>query len=410
MASATAQTAFLPGQVRPHIPEGRSQAHPGVHPLLPLLATQSFEPLPTPLGVAPYHYDLESVIPGITALAAKNGKLTFHCVGDTGGIKNPNFQNSVADAMKADLQLPATQAPSFFYHLGDVVYFNGQITDYYSQFYDPYNHYTAPILSIPGNHDGDPINSTQVSLDGWVRYFMQATAHVNPESQDAPRATLSEPNVYFTLNCPFATIVGMYTNVPEGGSIDSVQQQWLTNEFATASADKALIVALHHPVYSFDAVHSGSARMADVIQGAINDTLRVPNLVLMAHVHNYQRIERSLVKGAATPFLVAGNGGYYNLHKLSATPGAVDPSTQAKLVAGYDQSHGYMILSVDAKNIMGTAYIAGQASAPHLIESHRKKKKHPPKGGTGAGAANVVDTFTYPASSQFLPKGTTISL
>jgi hypothetical protein len=39
---------------------------------------------------------------------------------------------------------------------------------------------------------------------------------------------MSLPNVYFTLNCPFVTIIGMYTNVPEGGSIDSVQQQWLT--------------------------------------------------------------------------------------------------------------------------------------------------------------------------------------
>ncbi len=255
-----------PGQVRAQIPAGRSQAHPAVHPLSLLFAKQPFQPLPTPLGLPPYHYDLESVMPGITAEAEKQGSLVFHCVGDTGGVKNPNFQTAVADAMKVDLSLPSAQAPRFFYHLGDVVYFNGQITEYYSQFYDPYNHYTAPILSIPGNHDGDPINSSQVSLDGWVRYFMQATAHVNPESQDAPRTTLSQPNAYFTLNCPFVTIVGMYTNVPEGGSIDSVQQQWLTNELATAPADKALIVALHHPIYSFDVVHSGSSRMAQALQ------------------------------------------------------------------------------------------------------------------------------------------------
>jgi hypothetical protein len=392
----------MPGQVRPHITQGRSQAHPGIYPLHPLLTAQAFQPLPIPLGAAPYHYDLESVIPGITAQAAKNGKLVFHCVGDTGGINNAAYQNGVAEAMKADLTLPATQAPNFFYHLGDVVYFNGQITDYYSQFYDPYNHYTAPIISIPGNHDGDPINSSQVSLDGWVRYFMQATAHVNPESQDAPRATISEPNVYFTLNCPFVTIIGMYTNVPEGGSIDSVQQQWLTNEVATAPTDKALIIALHHPIYSFDAIHSGSARMADAVQAAINDTLRMPNMVLTAHVHDYQRIERNLVKGTATPFIVSGNGGYYNLHKLTATPGMVDPATQAKFVAGYDQSHGYMILSIDAKNITGTAFIAGPASTPLVMKPQRKKKKH--------AGGNVIDTFSYPAAAQFLPKGTTVSL
>ena len=231
------------GEVRAQISYGQAQAHPGIHPLQSLFATQAFQPLPKPLGMPPYHYELEIVIPGITAQAAKQGNLVFHCVGDTGGIKNPNFQMSVADAMRADLSLSAAQVPSFCYHLGDVVYFNGQVSEYYGQFYDPYNHYTPPIIAIPGNHDGDPINSTQVSLDGWVRFFMQATAHVNPESQDAPRATMSEPNVYFTLDCPFVTIIGMYTNVPEGGSIDSVQQQWLTNEFATASTEKALIVA-----------------------------------------------------------------------------------------------------------------------------------------------------------------------
>ena len=109
-----------------------------------------------------------------------------------------------------DLNAGPGKAPSFFYHLGDVVYFNGQIADYYSQFYEPYNHYAAPILAIPGNHDGDPIDASQVSLDGWVRYFMTATSHVNSESQDAPRVTLSQPNVYFTLQCPFVTIVGIY--------------------------------------------------------------------------------------------------------------------------------------------------------------------------------------------------------
>ena len=105
---------------------------------------------------------------------------------------------------------------------------------------------------------------------------MTPTPHVDPISQDAPQVTLSLPNVYWTLNAPFVTIVGMYTNVPEGGSIDSVQQQWLTNELATAPEDKALIVALHHPIYSFDDHHSGSARMADALQHAINDFAASP--------------------------------------------------------------------------------------------------------------------------------------
>ena len=380
------------GQVQARPPVKRSQAHPGVHPLSPLThLTQRFQPLPAPLGDPPYHYDLESAIPGISKKAAKDGKIVFHAVGDTGGISNSAYQTQVATAMKGDLNLGAGKAPEFFYHLGDVVYYNGQVADYFGQFYEPYNHYTPPIIGIPGNHDGDPADASQVSLDGWVRYFMTATPHVNPESQDAPRVTMSLPNVYFTLLCPFVTIIGMYTNVPEHGSIDSIQQQWLTNEFATAPKEKALILALHHPIYSFDDNHGGSSNMADAVQHAINDSRRVPNMVLMAHVHNYQRIERTLVKGKQTPFLVVGHGGYFHLHNLSAgvAPGTVDPDTDAKLVAANDTQHGYATFTVDAKHISGTMSIIETPKAP---------------------ANSKADVFSYPATATYLPGGAVISL
>lgn len=377
------------GQVRPRPRKGYSQAYPGVQPVSSLTAsTQAFQPLPTPLGTPPYHYDLESVIPGISAEAAANGQLTFHCVGDTGGVKKPDYQTNVANAMIADLDLPAAQVPSFFYHLGDVVYFNGQLTDYYAQFYEPYEHYTPPIISIPGNHDGDPINSSQVSLDGWVAYFMQGTPHVDPNSHDAPRVTMSQPNVYFTLLCPFVTIVGIYDNVPDGGSVDSIQQQWLSNELATADPTKALIVALHHPIYSFDDYHSGSPNMASALSQAINDAQRVPNMVLTGHVHDYQRIEQQ-VAGTTVPFIVSGNGGYYNLHKLNSPVGTTDPENGAKLVAGDDQNHGYMTLTVSGNNISGT------------VTSVNNSTGKPTPG---------FDTFSYPAAAIDLPAGTTVSL
>jgi hypothetical protein len=388
---------MLQGQARPRPPKNKSQANPGVHPLSAMThRTQRFEPLPPPLGEPPYHFDLETVVPGIGKQAAKLGKLVFHCVGDTGGIKSPEYQTEVATAMKGDLNLPLAQRPQFFYHLGDVVYYNGEVDKYYDQFYEPYDHYGAPILAIPGNHDGDPVDDSQTSLDGWVRYFMSPTPVVQPESQDAPRVTLSLPNVYYTLNCPFVTIIGMYTNVPEGGSIDSVQQQWLTNEFATAPTDKALIVALHHPIYSFDDHHSGSARMADAVQHAINDTRRVPNMILTAHVHNYQRIERTLVDSSPTPFIVAGHGGYYHLHVILAEDQSgnlpvTDPSTEATLIFEEHQHHGYMTLTVDEKHISGTM---------HSMANTTGKFKTP----------GVVDTFSYPAGNITLKDNQVVSL
>ena len=306
-------------------------------------------------------------------------------MGDTGGVKDADRQFNVAAAMKHDLELPAPQTPQFFYHLGDVVYFNGEHDQYFEQFYEPYDHYTPPILAIAGNHDGDPLDEDHPSLEGWTAYFMTETPHVDRESKDAPRVTLSLPNVYWTLKTPLATIVGMYTNVPEHGSVDSVQQQWLTNEFATADADKALILALHHPIYSFDTYHSGSPNMADVLQQAINDSKRIPNLVLTGHVHNYQRINRVIDGEDPVPFLVAGNGGYHNLHHLAVdkgtdtkpkhpihpshpakkhrgaqgaatapAPALTDDLTKAELQFGDDKNWGYVTLTIDKEHIHGT--------------------------------------------------------
>lgn len=380
------------GTVRQRPPRGKAQAHKGVQPLS-TLTDKHFEPLPRPLGQPPYHYDLETAIPGITKIAEKMGQMVFHTVGDTGGIKNADFQSMVAAQMKTDLiGKNVADIPRFFYHLGDVVYYNGEVKDYFEQFYSPYDHYDPPIFAIPGNHDGDPADSTQTSLDGWVRYFMSPTPHIDGISGDAPRVTMSLPFVYYTLNCPHATIVGMYTNVPEGGSVDSVQQQWFTNEFATAPKDKALIAAMHHPVYSFDDHHSGSPAMADVLEKAINDSLRVPNMVLTAHVHNYQRIEREIAKGIKTPFLVAGHGGYYHRHNLTADNGHVDHDLGAHLIFGDDKHHGYVTLFVDDKNISGLM--------TPIAETGSSKHKNDAK----------PDNFKYTAKCITIPRGTMVSL
>lgn len=381
------------GSARPRPPKGKAQSHGGISPISTHSDTH-FEPLPEALGEPPYHFDLETVLPGITEQAEGLGKLVFHVVGDTGGVKEGSFQAAVAAQMKEDLNAPEDARPRFFYHLGDVVYFNGEIGDYYSQFYEPYDHYDAPILAIPGNHDGDPneANPQSSSLDGWVEYFMTAEPHIDPISGDAPRVTLSLPFVYWTLDAPFATIIGMYTNVPEGGSVDSVQQQWLLNEFKTAPEDKALILALHHPIYSFDDHHSGSPTMADVVEHAINETRRVPNIVLTAHVHNYQRLEREIVPGVKTPFLVAGSGGYYHRHNLTATKDHRDEELGVQLMHGEDKHHAYVTLTVDAETITG------------------KMTSIPETGSKQHQNDATTDDFGYSARALMLPEGLTIKL
>lgn len=343
------------GAVRARHTSKNSQAHPGVSPLNPVgHRNTSFQPLPRPLGLPPYRYSLDNNFPTIAQNIQSAKKMVFHVMGDSGGVQDGEYQNNVAEQMIKQLSAGGQTGPQFCYHVGDVVYFTGMNTDYYAQFYEPYSHYTLPIFAIPGNHDGEVDDPTaQTSLDGWVEYFMQATPDVDPISKDAPRVGLNLPNVYWTLLTPFATIIGMYTNVPEGGSIDSVQQQWVTNEFATAPADRALILALHHPIYSFDVFHSGAARMADALENAIRDTGRVPNLVLSGHVHDYQRIEKTIAPAAPTPFIVCGNGGYHNLHALHSKPGDVAPDSGAVLKYGVDKAWGFLTLAIDGKTISG---------------------------------------------------------
>lgn len=343
-----------PGSVRAHIKKGTSQAHPGVSALNPLTQRNTgYQPLPKPLGLPPYHYALSDHFESITKHIKTAGQMVFDVLGDSGGVKDAEFQTHVADQMVAALVKAGSSGPQFCYHVGDVVYFTGAHGDYYSQFYEAYEQYTPPILAIPGNHDGEVDDATQqTSLDGWVAYFMQPNPDVDPISKDAPRVGLNLPNPYWTLLTPFATFVGMYTNVPEGGSIDSNQQQWLTNEFATADEGLPLILALHHPIYSFDSFHSGSSKMADALESAIRDTGRVPNLVLAGHVHDYQRIERQIAPDGPTPFIVSGNGGYHNLHQIHSPNGTVASDTQAKLIYG-KVCWGYLTLTIDKKTISG---------------------------------------------------------
>jgi acid phosphatase type 7 len=351
------QVRLRPGAVRPHPITNNSQAHPGVSPLDAIASRNiSFQPLPRPLGLPPYHYSLTDNFPEIAQNLKVAKKMVFHVLGDSGGIVDGEYQNHVVAQMISQLVPGDPSSPQFCYHVGDVVYFTGSHDDYYAQFYEPYSHYTPPILSIPGNHDGEVDNpALQTSLDGWVDYFMQAHPDVDPISKDAPRVGLNLPNPYWTLTTPFATFIGMYSNVPEGGSIDSTQQQWITNEFATAPKDLPIILAMHHPIYSFDVFHSGSSKMADVLENAIRDTGRVPNLVLAGHVHDYQRIEKTIAPSVPTPFIVTGNGGYHNLHALHSKAGDVAPDTGAVLHYGNDKTWGFLTLVIDGKTIIGSS-------------------------------------------------------
>ncbi len=103
---------------------------------------------------------LSVIVPETAAAATNAGKLVFHAIGDSGGIHGDDVQVAVAEAMESQIKSAlAADKPAFLYHVGDVVYFNGQSELYGAQFYEPYQYYPAPIFAIPGNHDMPPTPS-----------------------------------------------------------------------------------------------------------------------------------------------------------------------------------------------------------------------------------------------------------
>ncbi|MGH2719146.1 MAG: metallophosphoesterase family protein, partial [Actinomycetota bacterium] len=149
-------------------------------------------------------------------------------------------------------------------------------------------------------------------------------------------------------------VVGVYTNVPSGGHLEASQASWLAAELKAAPADRPLIVTLHHPPYSIDAMHGGSAKMGAALDAAFQASGRTPDLVLSGHVHDYQRFTRVIGK-QQVPYIVIGNGGYHNLHRLAA--GAKPGEELAPGVTfeyGDATNWGYLELTVKGSTIAGS--------------------------------------------------------
>jgi len=104
-----------PGSVRPHVKKGNSQSHPGVSGLNPLTHRNTgYQPLPKPLGLPPYHYDLGEHFETIAKHIKSEGQMVLDVLGDSGGVKDAEFQSHVADQMVKALPKSGSQ---FCYHV-----------------------------------------------------------------------------------------------------------------------------------------------------------------------------------------------------------------------------------------------------------------------------------------------------
>jgi hypothetical protein len=330
------------------------------------------EPVPQPRGnaVEPV-VTLEQAYGAAGASVVKaierSKQIVFHSVGDTGSVVGPETQSLVADKMVSDFdEANAADIPSFFFHLGDVVYYFGESTYYYDQFYEPYRNYPAPIFAIAGNHDGvvypkDPAPT----LDSFLRNFCSPTAAQSPDSGNLLRTTMIQPGVYFTLEAPFVRIMGLYSNVLEDPGVisgengqntvlDNRQIAYLTAALERVKTDKfkgAVIIAVHHPPFTGGSEHGGSPLMLADIDSACTAAKVWPHAVFSGHAHNYQRYTRT-INNLKIPYVVAGCGGHSPLSPMRATirtPFVIDDTLT--LESYDDTDYGYLRVIVNAETM-----------------------------------------------------------
>ncbi|MGC2574752.1 MAG: hypothetical protein WA364_24825 [Candidatus Nitrosopolaris sp.] len=141
---------------------------------------------PPPTNFGYLSLDMEIILPDEAKAVQDSQSLVFHAVGDTGG---DDVEKAISDAMDQQISdaTPTKKmtVPLFYYNLGDVVYYNGESSQYDNQFYEPYQYYHASIFAIARNHDGDtrtrsgdPVD-TVPSLAGFMENFRDTTSNHN---------------------------------------------------------------------------------------------------------------------------------------------------------------------------------------------------------------------------------------
>ena len=295
------------------------------------------------------------------------GQLVFHAVGDTGSVKGPQTQSLVADKMVADFTDPDPKDhPAFCFHLGDIVYSFGETKFYYDQFYEPFRDYPAPIVAIPGNHDGQVYKGDSAnSMTAFLENFVAEEPKKSLDAGGLIRTTMIQPAVYFALDTPMVTIIGLYSNVledpgvisSEGNKLSPVDDQQIAFLAAALTQAKAarkpVLIATHHPPYTGGGDHGGSPAMLAEIDAVCKKVGVWPHAHLSGHAHNYQRFTRT-INGFEIPYIVSGNGGHgLTPMKTGGTPLRTPcrVSSQVTLENYNDNDYGYLRIVVGGGQI-----------------------------------------------------------
>ncbi|MGC5802323.1 DUF2278 family protein [Ralstonia pseudosolanacearum] len=264
---------------------------------------------------------------GKTFVDSLTNRIAFDFIGDTGATSASSYTGE----KKVTAQLCAlakNDPPAFCFHVGDVVYFYGEGNYFPCQFGAPFKDYPAPIFAIPGNHDACVYDDQHKPLEAFIEVFCADKPSNTGVLGGFSRTTMTQPGVYFTLDAPFVSIIGLFSGAAESQRYMSAQQiqhfysELLRLQQLRAQGEKrAIILAVHHLPQFYantpDAVSTG-------LDTACQHAGLWPDAVVVGHAHLYQRFVRT-VGDQQIPYIVDGNGGYH-----------ISPGQDAK-VAGHSQ-------------------------------------------------------------------------
>jgi hypothetical protein len=244
------------------------------------------------------------------------------------------------------------------------------------------------------------------TLEAFLRNFCAATAGPSPDAGTLVRTVMTQPGVYFTLDAPYVSIIGLYSNVLDSGAgvissqgnkfptVGNAQLDFLKSELKRLKADRqagnrAIIIAVHHPPASVDAKHGGSTGIEKDIDSCCQAAGLWPDAVLSGHAHLYQRFTR-VVNGKHIPYIVSGSGGFAATAPQQAAPKAPYTIGDTTLEVDPIVEFGYLTITTDAKTLSITFKTAAKGAVTvrdsvnvDLAQGQVVSGTHAPKGGGG---------------------------
>jgi hypothetical protein len=231
--------------------------------------------------------------------------------------------------------------------------------------------YDRPIFAIPGNHDAMVFGKTStaptnVSLAAFQTNFCASAPGRSPDALGLMRSVMTQPGVYFTVDAPFASVIGLYSNALEGPGVISSQGghypisddqlAFLEAELARLKPQRqanqrSVVLAVHHPPLSIDAVHGGSTGLQQDLVTCFAAAGLWPDLVLSGHAHLYQRFTHRTASGQEIPYIVAGSGGFAATPPIAKQPPPGTTIGDDTLAIAPIVEFGFLTISTDAKTL-----------------------------------------------------------